>query len=166
MSDLLKIDAFLTAMRAEQDASSNTIAAYGRDLTLYVEHLAATGRSSVEAARSDIEAFLTALETEGLARATRARRLSSIRQFHRFMFLEGWRTDDPAAQIRGPGRARHLPKTISEGDVDRLLEATRRTGRTEADRLRNTCLLEVLYATGLRPPGAPGGLQQAVHVAL
>ncbi|MEL6598705.1 MAG: site-specific tyrosine recombinase XerD [Pseudomonadota bacterium] len=150
MSDARKIEAFLTAIRAEQDASANTIAAYARDLTLYVEHLEHEGRTALSAKRADIEAFLAGLEAEGLARATRARRLSAIRQFHRFAFLEGWRTDDPAAQIKGPGRARHLPKTISEGDVDRLLDAARRTGRRPADRLRNTCLLELLYATGLR----------------
>jgi integrase/recombinase XerD len=85
-----------------------------------------------------------------MAQATRARRLSAIRQFYRFGFLEGWREDDPAALIRGPKRARALPGSLSEAEVDRLLDAATGLGRTVADRRRNTCLLQLLYATGLR----------------
>ena len=79
----------------------------------------------------------------------RARRLSAIRQFYRFAFLEGWREDDPAALIKGPKRSA-LPASLSEGDVDRLLEAAGQIGRTEAERLRDVCLMQLLYATGLR----------------
>ncbi len=85
-----------------------------------------------------------------MAQATRARRLSAIRQLYRFAFLEGWRTDDPAALIKGPKRQRALPGSLSETEVDRLLEAATTAGRTEADRLRDTCLMQLLYATGLR----------------
>ena len=85
-----------------------------------------------------------------MAQATRARRLSAIRQLYRFAFLEGWRTDDPAALIKGPKRERALPGSLSEAEVDRLLAAAETLGRTPADRLRDTCLMQVLYATGLR----------------
>ena len=85
-----------------------------------------------------------------MALATRARRLSAIRQLYRFAFLEGWREDDPAALIKGPKRQRALPGNLSEAEVDRLLDAAGALGRTEAERLRDTCLLQVLYATGLR----------------
>ena len=85
-----------------------------------------------------------------MALATRARRLSAIRQLYRFAFLEGWREDDPAALIKGPKRQRALPGNLSEAEVDRLLEAAGALGRTEAERLRDVCLLQVLYATGLR----------------
>ncbi len=71
-------------------------------------------------------------------------------RLYRFAFEEGWRPDNPAIQIRGPGRQRRLPTTLSESEVERLLEASRRVGRSEEDRIRNTCLLELLYATGMR----------------
>ncbi|QDL92915.1 tyrosine recombinase [Paroceanicella profunda] len=141
---------FLEALVAERDAAHNTLAAYARDLGDYIAFLAAQGRGPETSGRADIEAYLGDLETRGLARATRARRLSAIRQLHRFAFAEGWREDDPAALIRGPGRDRKLPGTLSEEEVTRLLAAARETGRTETDRCRNACLMELLYATGLR----------------
>jgi integrase/recombinase XerD len=85
-----------------------------------------------------------------MAQSTRARRLSAIRQFYRFAFLEGWRSDDPAALIKGPRRERALPGSLSEAEVDRLLAAAETLGRTPAERLRDVCLMQVLYATGLR----------------
>ncbi|QPH53941.1 site-specific tyrosine recombinase XerD [Pontivivens ytuae] len=142
------LPAFLDALRAERDASDNTLAAYARDIGLFIEHMG--HRPAAEATRADIEAWIAALEAEGLATTTRARRLSAIRQFFRFAQAEGWREDDPAALIRGPTKPRTLPGTLTLGEVDRLLAAARTHGRTEAERLRNTALLEMLYATGLR----------------
>ena len=75
--------------------------------------------------------------------------MSAIRQFFRFAFEEGWRSDNPAVRIKGPARAKRLPKTLSETEVEALLTAARKMGRAD-DQLRNTCLMEVLYATGLR----------------
>jgi len=141
---------FLEAMQAEQDAAQNTLVAYARDLKDFVGFLDREKRTPENASREDIETYLMGLEAEGLAKSTRARRLSSIRQLFRFAFTEGWRTDDPAAQIRGPKRGKYLPKTLSESDVDGLLKAAQEFGKTPQDRLRNTCLMELLYATGLR----------------
>ncbi len=89
-------------------------------------------------------------DAQGLSKATRARRLSSVRQMFRFAFEEGWRSDNPALRISGPGRAQRLPKTLGEADVTALLAAARETGRSPAERLRSTALMELLYATGLR----------------
>lgn len=141
---------FLEAMQAEQDAAQNTLAAYARDLQDFTAYLAHHDSRLETASRADIEAYLVRLEGEGLAQSTRARRLSAIRQLFRFAFLEGWRNDDPAAQIRGPKRARTLPHTLSETDVDALLDTARAFGRSDIDKLRNACLMELLYATGLR----------------
>ncbi|MBP7241408.1 tyrosine recombinase [Amaricoccus sp.] len=141
---------FLEALRAERDAAQNTLAAYARDLTDFADFLRPRGRDFASAARADVEAYLVALEDRGMAQATRARRLSAIRQFYRFAFLEGWRTDDPGALLKGPRKARALPGTLSEAEVDRLLDAAERHGRTPAERLRTTCLMQLLYATGLR----------------
>lgn len=141
---------FLEAMQAEQDASINTINAYARDLRDFIDFLERKKNKPETAGRTDIESYLIELEANGLAKSTRARRLSSIRQLYRFAFTEGWRDDDPAAQIRGPKKGRHLPATLSETDVFKLLESARNYGKTPLDKLRNTCLIEVLYATGLR----------------
>jgi integrase/recombinase XerD len=97
-----------------------------------------------------VEDYLVACDAQGLSKATRARRLSSIRQLFRFAVEEGWRTDNPSLRLSGPGRAQSLPKTLSEAEVTRLLEAARERGRNPVDRLRDTALFELLYATGLR----------------
>ncbi|MCP5074023.1 MAG: site-specific tyrosine recombinase XerD [Rhodobacteraceae bacterium] len=144
------VEPFLEAMFAEQDASENTLKSYATDLSGYCAYLDARSISLKSATRADVESYLISLEAQGLAESTRARRLSSIRQLYRFAFEEALRADNPAAQIRGPRKKRHLPKTLSEADVDRLLIAATQTGRTEQDRQRNTCLMQVLYATGMR----------------
>lgn len=144
------ISRFLEAQAAELDAAQNTLLAYGRDLRDFDAWLAKQGPDFATATRADIEAYLAHCDAQGLARATRARRLASIRQLYRFAFEEGLRADNPAIQIRGPGRARSLPKTLSVDEVERLLETASTVGRTDADRIRNHCLMEVLYATGLR----------------
>lgn len=150
MADLRLISAFLDAQAAEQGAAENTQAAYARDLRIFAEWQAGRGSTVSDASRADIEAFLIDCDNQGLATATRARRLSSIKQLYRFAFEEGRRSDNPAIQITGPGRQRRLPKTLSVEEVDRLLAAARASGRTGADRARNICLMELLYATGMR----------------
>ena len=119
----------------------------GASLTAWLEHRTL---DFLTARQDDIEAYLINCDAQGLARSTRARRLSAAKQIYRFAFEEGWREDNPAIQIRGPGREKRLPKTLDVIEVDRLLDAARQTGRSTADRLRNTCLMELLYATGMR----------------
>ncbi|MBD3679313.1 MAG: site-specific tyrosine recombinase XerD [Rhodobacteraceae bacterium] len=150
MSDARWIQTFLDAQAAEMDAAHNTQLAYARDLSNFTEWLSDQGKSLAHATRSDIEDYLVRCDAEGLARSTRARRLSAIKQVYRFAFEEGWRQDNPAIQIKGPGRGKTLPKTLSEEEVDRLLVTAREHGRTPEDRLRNACMVELLYATGMR----------------
>lgn len=149
MSAGTRISAFLEAQAAEAGASRNTQLAYGRDLQNAAGWLERHRAGLLEASRDDLEAYLAACDADGLSRATRARRLSSLKQFFRFAFEEGWRGENPALRIKGPGKDKRLPKTLSEADVEALLDAARTHGRPE-DRLRNTCLMEVLYATGMR----------------
>ena len=144
------ISAFLDAQAAERGAANNTQLAYGRDLMIFSDWLTAAGAAFDTADQKIIEDFLVDCDAQGLAKSTRARRLSAIKQIYRFAFEEGWRSDNPAIQITGPGKDKRLPKTLSHDEVDRLLNAARRVGRSPADTLRNTCLMEVLYATGLR----------------
>ncbi|WP_163851176.1 tyrosine recombinase [Pseudooceanicola aestuarii] len=144
------ISAFLDAQAAEAGAARNTLLGYGRDLKDTGAWLAGRNTGWSTATRDDIEAYLVHCEAQGFSAATRARRLSSIRQLYRFAFEEGWRADNPAIRIKGPGRSRALPRTLTMAEVEDLLAAARTLGRTEAIRARNTCLVEVLYATGMR----------------
>ena len=144
------ISTFLEAQAAELGAATNTQLAYGRDLKDFDAFLARRARDFEGAAQADVEAYLIHCDAQGLAKSTRARRLSAIKQLYRFAFEEGLRTDNPAIQIAGPGQDKRLPKILSEAEVDRLLDAARASGRSQADQTRNTCLMELLYATGMR----------------
>ncbi|WP_088625552.1 site-specific tyrosine recombinase XerD [Oceanicola sp. 22II-s10i] len=144
------ISAFLDAQAAELGAARNTLLAYGRDLKDVAAWLERRGSSFAAAGRAEMEAYLVFCDAQGLSRATRARRLSALKQLYRFAFDEGWREDNPAIQIRGPGRDKKLPRTLTIEEVDRLILAAHDHGRSPADRLRNTCLVELLYATGMR----------------
>ena len=144
------ISSFLEAQAAELGAAQNTLAAYARDLQDFAAWLSTHNISLASATQTDVEAYLIYCEAQGLAKSTRARRLSAVRQLYRFAFEERLRQDNPAIRITGPGRDRRLPKTLSEAEVDALLNAARTHGHTQSYRLRNTCLMELLYATGMR----------------
>ncbi len=144
------ISSFLEAQAAELGASENTLLAYGRDLKSYCAWLSDKHLDAQTARRADVEAYLIDCDTQGMALSTRARRLSAIKQLYRFAFEEGLRSDNPAIEIKGPGRSKRLPKTLSHDEVDRLLDAARSHGRKDDDKLRNSCLMQLLYATGMR----------------
>jgi integrase/recombinase XerD len=146
---------FLDMLAAERGASANTLDAYRRDLADFAADLDRAGGNIATADSDALRAHLGRLAKRGLATATVARRLSAIRQLYRFLYSEGHRGDDPAAAIEGPKRGRSLPKVLSIKQVDDLLTQARAGTQTEApsERLRAArlnCLLEVLYATGLR----------------
>jgi integrase/recombinase XerD len=152
------IEAFLEMLSAERGAARNTLDAYGRDLKDFASFMVTRGRGLTEASADDLRAYLETLSEQGLSASTAARRLSAIRQFHAFLYADGVRTDDPCRVIEGPRRARPLPKTLSVTQVDSLLSASRlaEDGRSQEEavraykRARLVCLMEVLYATGLR----------------
>ncbi|MDO8288047.1 MAG: site-specific tyrosine recombinase XerD [Parvibaculum sp.] len=152
------IDAFLEMLSAERGAARNTLDAYQRDLKDFSGFLTSRDKSMLAADTNDIRAYLESLTVQGLSAATAARRLSAIRQFHGFLYTDGLRKDDPCGAIEGPRRARPLPKTLSVEEVDKLLAASRlvEDGRSQEEtvraykRARLVCLMEVLYATGLR----------------
>ncbi|NPD13624.1 site-specific tyrosine recombinase XerD [Xinfangfangia sp. D13-10-4-6] len=144
------ISTFLDAIAAETGAARNTSLAYGRDLKDFAEWAADRGHDIATLGREEVEAYLVFCDAQGLSKATRARRLSSLRQLFRFAFEEGWRKDNPALRISGPGKSQSLPKTLSQDEILRLLDAARQHGRSQEDRLRNTAMMELLYATGMR----------------
>jgi integrase/recombinase XerD len=154
-SDERLVALYLDMLAAERGASANTLAAYRRDLADFTAYLAGAGRSVAAAATDDLRAYLGELERRGMTPATVARRLSAIRQLYRFLYAEGQRKDDPAAVLEGPKRSRALPKTLTLAEVDRLLRvaAAVDAGAPLPVRLRAArlaCLVEMLYATGLR----------------
>lgn len=135
-------------MTAERGAAENTIAAYRRDLKAYTAFLTGKGVSAEAATTRDIRSYLATFDTARVAPSSAARRLSAIRQFHRFLFVDGIRQDDPTATVDSPRRGRPLPKVLSEAEVDRLLEAA--AAAKGADGVRVRAMIELLYATGLR----------------
>ena len=144
------ISALLDAQSAEQGSARNTLLAYGRDLKDYAGWLAKHGRDFDTATQADVENYLIFCTATGLSKATRARRLSAIRQLFRFAHDEGWRPDNPALRLKGPGRDVRLPGTLDHAEVNALIDAAKRFGRAATDRKRNGALLELLYATGMR----------------
>jgi integrase/recombinase XerD len=156
-SDQAWIELFLDMIAAERGGAKNTLAAYARDLADFSAELSKAGGTIAGASTDDLRGYLGSLARRRFAASSVARRLSAIRQFYRFLYAEGHRADDPSAVIEGPKRNRALPKVLSIAEVDRLL-AQARTDIGEAEdpapkRLRAArlaCLIEVLYATGLR----------------
>src|SRR3984957_6708353 len=151
------VELFLDMLAAERGAGPNTLSAYGRDLADFSAFLGSKGRPVAAATTDDVRGYLGQLGKRGFAAASVARRLSAIRQLYRFLYAEGRRPDDPAAILEGPKRGRTVPKVLSIAEVDRLLATARMVAEkadlSGPDRLRAVrlnCLIEVLYATGLR----------------
>ncbi len=149
------VDLFLEMLAAERGAAANTLEAYRRDLEHFSEFLSDRGVMLTAAQSADITSYLKALATEGLAASSRARRLSALRQLFRFLLAEGLIAEDPAHGIQGPKIGQSLPKTLSVAEVDRLITTARdrvdvTTGRERFIAVRLWCLIEMLYATGMR----------------
>lgn len=148
---------FLDMIAAERGAARNTLDAYRRDLAGYLDFLRERGETPLAVATGGVQDFLADLDARGLKASSAARKLSCVRQFHRFLYAEGRRGDDPTAIVEGPRQGRPLPKVLTVDDVDRLLavagEGIDDEARPLAERMRAArmaCLLETLYGTGLR----------------
>ena len=148
--DTSLIESFLEMMSAERGASINTLSAYRRDLLDFSAHRTAKSGSMRSATRDDIKAYLAFLSRSGVSGSTQARRLSALRQFYVFLFSEQVRTDDPTDAIEAPRRVRPLPKTLSHDDMNALIAAAHDSAEKSAEGARLACMLEVLYASGLR----------------
>ncbi|NBC20001.1 MAG: tyrosine recombinase [Alphaproteobacteria bacterium] len=140
MTDRIRIEAFLEMMSAERGAARNTLEAYARDLR---EASEALGGALSRASAEELSGLQRDYAARGLAASTVSRKMSALRRFFRFEFQEGERTDDPTARLESPAARREVPDVLSRQEMTRLLEACR-------DDPRLTCLVELLYATGLR----------------
>jgi integrase/recombinase XerD len=156
-SDDRLIKLFLDMLAAERSAGANTLAAYRNDLADLSAHLRAEGRGIAAASTDDLREYIASLAERGFKVSSLARRLSAVRQLYRFLYAEGQRGDDPAAMLEGPKRGRTLPKVLTIAEVDALLMQARANAdnaeQPVARRLRAArllCLLETVYATGLR----------------
>ena len=140
-----QVESFLEMLAVERGASPRTLEAYRRDLD------DVQGVLKSDPAKADIDQlrrYLDHMNRMGLAPRTAARRLSCLRQFFKFLYAEGVRSDDPAASLESPRLGRPLPKYLTTEEVERLLAAARAFDARKG--LRATALLELLYATGLR----------------
>lgn len=148
-------------LSAERGASQNTLESYERDLNRFYEFLEEKGSSKTdlsvlqEASSKDVKDYLSHLKTNGLASSSRARQLSALRQFYRFLLSERLINEDPASQIDTPKQKRPLPKLMSAKDVETLLKTVKKecetkSGYSKFQAIRLNCLLELLYATGMR----------------
>jgi len=151
MRDEARIEAFLEMMAAERGASDNTLASYRRDLEDAAEGLTSLGGASA----ADLRTYLDAIAGRGFAPSSQARKLSALRQFFKFLYAEGLRTDDPTGTLDSPRKGRPLPKIMSEDTTGRLLDRAAAEAGDPADgnalaASRLHALVEVLYATGLR----------------
>jgi integrase/recombinase XerD len=142
------LDAFLEMMAAERGAARHTLDAYRRDLADFRAFLTRRGGALPTAGGDDVRAYLAELAGAGLRSSTTARRLAAIRQYYRFLFLEGGRGDDPTTHIDTPKQGRRLPKLVEEAEIEALIGAAK--ARDGPDSLRLLALLELFYATGLR----------------
>jgi integrase/recombinase XerD len=148
------VEAFLEMMAAERAAAVNTLKAYERDLADAQAALVKAGADLAGATPEAIEAYFAGLGARGLSPATAARRRAAVRQFYRFVLGERWREDDPSRRVDAPKQGRPLPKVLSRAEVDALIAAG--GARDGAAGLRLGCLIELIYASGLRVSEALG----------
>ena len=151
MNSATLVEAFLEMMSAERGAADNTLASYRRDLDDAGEHLGREPGGLAGASSAAIGDYLDGIAQRGFAASSQARKLSTLRQFYKFLYSEGLRPDDPSGPVDAPRKARPLPKVLSEAETGRLLDrAAEAAASGETASVRMLALVEVLYATGLR----------------
>ena len=141
------IEKFLEAKYAEEGLSDNSILAYSRDLKKFSQKI---DKPLFQITQPELEKYIVYLQKLGHSRASRARHISSIKQFFKFFVEIGLLKTDPSSQLSGPKVPKSLPKTLTMEEVDALLKVAKIQGRTEFERARNKCLMEILYASGMR----------------
>jgi len=148
--DRALLESFLDMMSAERGASQNTIAAYRRDILDFAQSAARSNLDLKTAGREQVRAYLTDLSSAALKASSQARKLSALRGFYGFLYSEGVRRDDPCGAVEAPRLSRPLPKILSAEEALRLVDAAREGIQESAEAARLLCIVEMLYASGLR----------------
>jgi integrase/recombinase XerD len=141
------LEKFCTYLAKEKQVSTNTLECYGRDVRQYLDYLTAEKMSYVDVNQDDVMNYVDSLRSQGVSNATLLRKFSSLRGFFRFLTGSGLIASDPTAQIKLPRSEKKLPKAMSTQDVNNLLN---QPNPDEVKGLRDKCMLELLYATGIR----------------
>jgi len=142
------LDLFLSYLLVEKGLTKNTLEAYSRDVGGYIGYLEGAGCGSPDQVRpTHVASYIAFLKESGLAARSRARALSAMRMFHRFLLVEGYSTENPTATIESPRLPGKLPEVLGTAEVEALLRAPEGNDSIDA---RDRAMLELLYATGLR----------------
>ena len=145
-ADLAAIESFLDMMSAERGVSANTLMAYKSDLLEFAGHAPDLKRAT----RDHVRGFLAKLSRKGLKPSSQSRKLSALRRFYSFLYAEGIRKDDPCGAVDAPRLTRPLPKILSASEVLKLVDTARSKEDDSAEAVRLFCIVEMLYASGLR----------------
>lgn len=142
------LDLFMSHLLVEKGGSRNTADAYSRDLSGYLGYLEKSGRSAPDDVTPlDVSGYLSVLKDAGLAPRSRARTLSAVRMFHRFLMAEGYASRNPASLTEAPRTVQKLPSVLTSREVESLLASP--SSESAVD-VRDRAMMELLYATGLR----------------
>ncbi|MEM6495213.1 MAG: tyrosine recombinase [Pseudomonadota bacterium] len=146
---------YLTAIAAERGAARNTVEAYRRDLDHFAHFVSARNLDMADLSTAHVKAYLSDLAKGEYSASSRSRRLSAIRQFLKFLVGEGMLPDNPADGVASPKKQKSLPKLLSIDEVDQLIDTAQKRisgaiGKERYRALRLYCLMELLYATGMR----------------
>jgi integrase/recombinase XerD len=148
--DRALVESFLDMMSAERGAAQNTLDAYSRDILAFAQHCACAGCDLKSADRDQLRAHLAGLSAAAIKASSQARKLSALRRFYGFLYSEGIRRDDPCGAVEAPRLSRPLPKILSAAEALKLVAAAREGVEDSAERARLLCIVEMLYASGLR----------------
>lgn len=148
--DRALVESFLDMMSAERGAARNTLDAYRRDILAFAADCARAGTSLKGAAREHVRAHLAGLSGAALKPSSQARKLSALRRFYAFLYGEGIKREDPCGAVEAPRLTRPLPKILSAEEALKLVEAARVNADDSAEAARLLCIVEMLYASGLR----------------
>lgn len=146
----LQISNFIEMLIAERSISRNTALAYTRDLVAFAKYLQKRKKELETAETEDITKYLNGLTKGLVSKSTQARKLSAIRQFYIFLHDEGITKDIPGQKLKSPKKQKLLPKNLTESEVNKILQASKSHGRNDYERARNLCIVELLYASGMR----------------
>ncbi len=148
--DEILLESFLDMMSAERGAAANTMDGYRRDIREFARHCSVSGSDLAVATPEHLRNHLQHLSASAIKASSQARKLSALRRFYLFLYDEGVRSDNPCAAIDSPRLTRPLPKVLTPAECLALIETARAQPDGTPEEMRLYCMIEMLYASGLR----------------